>query len=93
MVSNSFFYFSSQFFLKKKKIETTELIEALKLRLSDTNRNLAALASKVTGLLAVAMGPSFERHSKTILPPLLKGYYFIIKKFFLMIIFFLKKKI
>jgi len=62
---------------KNKKIETTELIEALKLRLSDTNRNLAALASKVTGLLAVAMGPSFERHSKTILPPLLKGYYFI----------------
>jgi cytoskeleton-associated protein 5 len=50
-----------------------ELLNALKARLGDSNRNLAAVAAKVIGQVATAMGPPFERQVKLVLPPLLKG--------------------
>lgn len=48
------------------------LMDALKARLGDSNRNLAAVAAKVIGQVATAMGPPFEKQAKGLLPTLLK---------------------
>ena len=48
------------------------LLDALKARLGDSNRNLAAVAAKVIGQVATAMGPPFEKQVKGLLPTLLK---------------------
>ncbi|KAJ3162133.1 Microtubule-associated protein, microtubule dynamics during spindle orientation [Geranomyces michiganensis] len=47
----------------------TELVPALKARLSDTNKNLGMNAVELIGNLAVATGKPFERHAKVLVGP------------------------
>lgn len=63
-----------QILAEVKRIQPSigELLNALKARLADSNRNLAALAAKVIGQVATAMGPPFEKQVKGILPSLIK---------------------
>ncbi|TPX69294.1 hypothetical protein SpCBS45565_g02541 [Spizellomyces sp. 'palustris'] len=48
----------------------SELIPALKARLSDSNKNLAMNAVELTGNLALAVGKPFERHVKLVISPM-----------------------
>ena len=49
-----------------------ELFNSLKARLSDSNKNLSLQALEICGALAEAMGSSFEKNLKTILPAVLE---------------------
>nr|KAJ3421325.1 Microtubule-associated protein, microtubule dynamics during spindle orientation [Polyrhizophydium stewartii] len=49
----------------------SELVTAIKQRLSDSNKNLASSATELCGLLCTAMGKPFERHVRTFLPGIL----------------------
>jgi len=72
--------------VKRIQPSVGELLNSLKARLVDSNRNLAAAAAKVIGQVATCMGPPFERQVKAILPSLLKGdpyYYYYLSGFLL----------
>jgi cytoskeleton-associated protein 5 len=49
-----------------------ELFNSLKARLSDSNKNLSLQALEICGAVAEAMGSVFEKHLKTLLPPVLE---------------------
>ena len=44
------------------------LMPALKARLSDSNKNLVVNVLELLGLIATSMGPSIEKHMKSIIP-------------------------
>jgi len=72
--------------VKRIQPSVGELLNSLKARLLDSNRNLAAAAAKVIGQVATCLGPPFERQVKAILPPLLKGDTRFFFSFFLLIL-------
>ncbi|KAI9105402.1 hypothetical protein DFS34DRAFT_7380 [Phlyctochytrium arcticum] len=49
---------------------SSELMAALKGRLTDSNKNLAMNAVEITGQLAVAVGKPFERYVRTVIGPM-----------------------
>lgn len=51
----------------------TELYSALKPRMADTNRNLAAHAIRICARLATAIGPSFVNTGRQLLSPILRN--------------------
>ncbi|KAJ3104241.1 Microtubule-associated protein, microtubule dynamics during spindle orientation [Phlyctochytrium planicorne] len=55
---------------KRIKHNLGEIGTALKGRLTDSNKNLCMQAVEIFGVLAVAMGKAFERHTKTVFSPM-----------------------
>ncbi|KAI8910955.1 armadillo-type protein [Gorgonomyces haynaldii] len=49
----------------------SDFVTALKQRLSDSNKNIASTAVELTGLLATAMGSSFDRYNRQLIQPML----------------------
>ena len=54
------------------KYTGNELFNALKARLSDSNKNLSLQSLEICGVLAEAMGSAFEKNLKTLLPAVLE---------------------
>lgn len=52
---------------------TGELLPALKQRLSDSNRNLAARVMNILASMCRAMGPAFERQGRILVEPVVKN--------------------
>ena len=59
--------------VKRIQPNAGDLLPALKARLVDTNKNLAALALQILGVMAAAMGKPFGKEYKHLLPAVLKG--------------------
>ena len=59
--------------VKRIQPNAGEVINALKLRLADSNKNLVVLALQILGVMATAMGKPFQKEYKTILTPVLKS--------------------
>ena len=54
--------------MEKDFYRSGDLLPALKPRLADSNKNLAVQAVEICGLLAAAMGSSFEKYIRIVLP-------------------------
>jgi len=59
--------------VKRIQPNAGDVINALKLRLADSNKNLVVLALQILGIMATAMGKPFQKEYKTILTPVLKS--------------------
>ncbi|KAJ1345061.1 hypothetical protein BSLG_000576 [Batrachochytrium salamandrivorans] len=57
--------------MKIQSLLSSDLISALKQRLSDSNKNLAMSATDICGMLSIAMGKPFEKYVRIFLPGVL----------------------